>query len=286
MGYKTKIDWADATWNPVTGCLHGCEYCYARKIAERFGGYDGASLVGLAAYMYAKTLEHAELVETWEDVKFQVWSKKDEHGQPAPGAHYVRAPYPFGFKPTFHRELLDVPQTWKKPRTIFVCSMADLFGAWVPDKWIKEVFDACRKAPQHRYLFLTKNPQRYIDLRNQGVLPRWNEAHNLWFGSTATKKQDKVLGDSLAYNTFMSIEPILEPFDNLGDRACIVDWIIVGAETGNRKGKITPEKGWIMEIAEGCRRTNTPIFMKESLREIMGKDFIQEFPWQTKKEDT
>lgn len=286
MGYKTKIDWADATWNPVTGCLHGCEYCYARKIAERFGGYDGASLVGLAAYMYAKTLEHAELVETWEDVKFQVWSKKDEHGQPAPGAHYVRAPYPFGFKPTFHRELLDVPQTWKKPRTIFVCSMADLFGAWVPEKWIKEVFDACKDAPQHRYLFLTKNPQRYIDLRNQGVLPRWNEAHNMWFGSTATKKQDKVLGDSLAYNTFMSIEPILEPFDNLGDRACIVDWIIVGAETGNRKGKITPEKGWIMEIAEGCRRTNTPIFMKESLREIMGKDFIQEFPWQTKKEET
>ena len=37
MGYKTKIDWADATWNPVTGCLHGCEYCYARRIAERFG---------------------------------------------------------------------------------------------------------------------------------------------------------------------------------------------------------------------------------------------------------
>ena len=35
---KTKIDWADASWNPVTGCLHGCAYCYARKIAERFRG--------------------------------------------------------------------------------------------------------------------------------------------------------------------------------------------------------------------------------------------------------
>lgn len=31
MGYKTKIDWADTTWNPVTGCLHGCAYCYARN---------------------------------------------------------------------------------------------------------------------------------------------------------------------------------------------------------------------------------------------------------------
>lgn len=38
MGAKTKIDWCDSTWNPVTGCLHGCEYCYARRIAERFGG--------------------------------------------------------------------------------------------------------------------------------------------------------------------------------------------------------------------------------------------------------
>ena len=36
MGAKTKIDWCDSTWNPVTGCLHGCEYCYARRIAERF----------------------------------------------------------------------------------------------------------------------------------------------------------------------------------------------------------------------------------------------------------
>ena len=39
MGKKTKIDWCDSTWNPVTGCLHGCAYCYARRIAERFGGY-------------------------------------------------------------------------------------------------------------------------------------------------------------------------------------------------------------------------------------------------------
>lgn len=37
---KTKIDWCDSTWNPVTGCLHGCEYCYARRIAERFAGFE------------------------------------------------------------------------------------------------------------------------------------------------------------------------------------------------------------------------------------------------------
>lgn len=39
---KTKIEWCDSTWNPVVGCKHGCEYCYAKRIAERFCGYDKA----------------------------------------------------------------------------------------------------------------------------------------------------------------------------------------------------------------------------------------------------
>lgn len=47
---KTKIEWCDSTWNPVTGCRHECPYCYARRIAERFSGYDpqyGAGLTEL-----------------------------------------------------------------------------------------------------------------------------------------------------------------------------------------------------------------------------------------------
>ena len=43
---KTKIDWADSTWNPVTGCLHDCEYCYARGIAKRFSDFDGSFQLG------------------------------------------------------------------------------------------------------------------------------------------------------------------------------------------------------------------------------------------------
>ena len=132
MGSKTKIDWADATWNPVTGCLHGCEYCYARRIARRFGDIscdDGQLHV------------QAKNVNSYEDAVHS-------------------GPYPFGFSPTFHRNILSDPKHWKKPRTIFVCSMADLFGEWVPDEWIRAVFEACEAAPQHRYIFLTKNPAR------------------------------------------------------------------------------------------------------------------------------
>jgi protein gp37 len=58
-----------------------------------------------------------------------------------------------------------------KPQTVFVGSMGDLFGDWVPDEWVEAVFVACAKAPQHTYVFLTKNPKRYLRLGESGRLP-------------------------------------------------------------------------------------------------------------------
>ena len=158
MGAKTKIDWCDATWNPVTGCLHGCEYCYASRMADRFGGFDPEGSPNWRIFEEPRTKALIGRVD-----EMQV--KCDKRGRT------VVAPYPFRFTPTFHAYRLDKPQHWKKPRTIFVCSMADLFGDWVPDEWIAEVFQACEAAPQHRYLFLTKNPARYDALIDAGVLP-------------------------------------------------------------------------------------------------------------------
>lgn len=254
MGYNTKIDWCDTTWNPVTGCLHGCEYCYARKIAERF------------STEHKNPRSYAPV----SDVPTRRVRTKPE-------------PYPYGFKPTFHRYRLDEPLHWKKPRSIFVCSMADLFGEWVPDEWIAEVFKACEAAPQHRYLFLTKNPVRYIELSEKGILP---DSDNMWFGSTATNPETEFFFSG-NHNTFLSVEPILEPFhDSLGAgiQACEkTDWIIIGAETGNRKNKIIPKASWIIELVQSAEETDTPVFMKESLRDLMGDDFRQEFPWETTK---
>jgi len=140
MGQNTKIDWCDATWNPVTGCYHRCEYCYARRIAERFGCatiaiYDEDGYVVDGFVTCADGTCH-EMEHPYEDC----------------GKGRI-APYPYEFDPTFHRYKLDEPQHWKKPHTIFVCSMADLFGEWVPDEWIEQVFKACEAAPQHRYMF-------------------------------------------------------------------------------------------------------------------------------------
>ena len=279
---KTKIDWADASWNPVTGCMHGCEYCYARRIAERFGGCWRLDLppdtswrgnVGERKLMgdYARHNDGKCHVLDEPEIECAVFD-------PPSGYRGKVKPYPYYFSPTFHRYRLGEPQSWKKPRNIFVCSMADLFGDWVPDEWIEQVFEACEAAPQHKYLFLTKNGKRYLELARKGIMP---DADNFWYGCSVTRP-DAPFFFSNKCKTFASIEPILEPFDWVPGLKHIglPDWIIVGAETGNLKNKVRPEKDWLGGIVNGCAEHNIPLFMKESLRELMGADFRQEFPWE------
>ena len=260
---KTKIDWCDSTWNPVTGCLHGCEYCYARGIANRFSGGG----------------------EKWSDDNLFVLDEKfyAEESEKA-------CPYPYGFKPTFHRYKLDEYAN-KKGRNIFVCSMADLFGEWVPDSWIEEVFIACRNAPQHNYLFLTKNPDRYVDLQDKGKLV---ESNNMWYGASATNKKQfikaiRAFGDlKCSTKTFLSAEPLIEDITTTEYwNDCIISTIanlvIVGAETGRRKDKVIPKREWIEKLVDLCNKAEIPIFMKSSLADIWGEPLIQEFPKELKR---
>jgi protein gp37 len=245
---KTKIDWADMTFNPVTGCKHGCEYCYASRIARRFGGYSP---------LYTEyDVPSYELTVPCFNSKKQI------------------APFPFKFEPTFHKYRLNEPQRTKKPQNIFVCSMADLFGEWVHDEWIQEVFRACEKAPQHRYLFLTKNPKRYMEYEKKYGLPV-----NHWYGTTITKPVEEYL-HSNTHKTFLSIEPIQEEFsDSYSGDIAYVKWVIIGAETGNRKNKVLPKRHWIDNIVNVCSDENIPVFLKNSLASIWGEPLIQEYPW-------
>ena len=240
---KTKIDWCDSTWNPVTGCLHGCEYCYARGIANRFG--FGA---------YEPNIDERVLIESAVSAGKKV-------------------PYPFNFEPTFHKYRLNEYQN-KKGRNIFVCSMADLFGKWIPDEWIEEVFEACDNAPQHNYLFLTKNPFRYEMLHQKGIL---RKRDNMWYGYSTPKNGCDYWYDS-QYKTFESMEPLLEMVAVPHSK-----WTIIGAETGRRKNKVVPERKWIEHIVNKCREGNIPVFMKSSLADIWGEPLIQEFPEELKR---
>lgn len=289
MGSKTKIDWCDATWNPVTGCLHGCEYCYARSIAERFGGASEThnnECCNECQWVTEGTGEIHELNEP-------IYDFDNERN----------APYPFDFDPTFYRYRLYEPKRWTKPRTIFVCSMADLFGDWVPDEWIQEVLQACENAPWHRYLFLTKNPTRLCKMANAYVIQKWNAKHqkphdqtdeyegvlplpvhdNWWFGSSIDNANARRFDGRFTWNTFTSIEPLTEYMD-MGIGSFGSDkWTIIGAETGNRNGKVIPKREWVENILEAASITSMKVFMKESIRELMGDDFRQEFPWEGKR---
>ena len=256
---KTDIEWCDMTWNPVVGCKHGCEYCYARRYAKRFGGYDK----GDGTITTDNPLPRAELHQPLTITRSS--------------GKTVNSPFPFGFEPTLLRYRLEEPQHIKKPQTIFVGSMADLFGSWVPTRWIVEVLDACAAAPRHRYMFLTKNPERYAQLDALALLPHKD---NFWYGSTVTGKGSKRFGGSITLNTFLSIEPLHEYLDAGlgsfgGDRL-----IIIGAETGNRAGKIIPEKAWVDNIVEAADLTHTAVFMKNSLKPIVGwMNMRRELPW-------
>jgi protein gp37 len=167
-----------------------------------------------------------------------------------------------------------------KPKDIFVCSMADLFGDWVPDEWIKDVFEACAAAPQHRYLFLTKNPQRYGKINVSGRLPF---SDNYWFGVTAETHLKYTanfnVGD-ITRNYFVSLEPLQSAINIHACNGWFPRWVIIGAETGGRSGKVVPERSWVQNIVGACRETNIPVFMKDSLASVWRQTLIREFPWE------
>lgn len=261
---KTKIEWCSHTWNPVTGCFHGCPYCYARGVANRFG-------LQFAPKLGDPGMEGAGKYDSPEGLGTMLELEKP----------YIRGgkaqPFPMAFMPTFHRYRLQEPELEKMHRDIFVVSMGDLFGKWVPTDWIRDVLDACQRAPQHRYLFLTKNPARYLELDHLALLPH---EENFWYGSTATNPETSPMAWAEDYHTFVSIEPLLGPFGNPRPGALHdIDWIIVGAETGNRKDKVVPRREWVDQITAFCAENDIPVFYKDNLRAYFPDLPASEFPW-------
>lgn len=239
---KSKIEWCDYTWNPVTGCLHGCSYCYARRIAERFK---------------SKNKEDIATYEIFKEKRICFVNKSKE-------------PYPMGFMPTFHPNRLDEPKKIKKPSKIFVVSMGDLFGSWVPGEWIKAVLKTVEECPQHIFMFLTKNPWNYEEFE----LPK-----NAWCGTTITSSNDSLRAYQLSRAIgstihFLSIEPLLGEIKwDTGALPSVLDWVIIGAQTG--PGAMPPKKEWVQSIIDQCRAAGIPIFLKDNLQ---WPEKIQELP--------
>ena len=160
----------------------------------------------------------------------------------------------------------------KKPKSIFVDSMSDV--GWWKKEWGDKVFDVMKNNPQHNYIFLTKH-QTYPS----GFHTIWSSRDfyglkNIYMGRSIDKNRQY---DCEEHFDFISIEPILEPIELSSIKYSLyTKLIIIGAETGNRKGKIIPKKEWIDDIVSCCYNAGVSVFMKESLRKIMGNDFRQD----------
>jgi protein gp37 len=212
MADKSKIEWTEATWNPVTGCHKvspGCAHCYAETFAERWRGVSG----------------HA---------------------------------YEQGFDLKLWPERLEVPLRWRRPRTIFVNSMSDLFHEGVSDEFIAQVFDIMRRADWHVFQILTKRHERLAEL---GRLIEWPA--NVWMGVSIENRRFVHRADALravpAAVRFISAEPLLGRLEGLDLTG--IDWLIAGGESGPKHRRMRTE--WALELRDRCRDEGVAYFFKQ-----------------------
>lgn len=230
------ISWASWSWNPVTGCLHGCDYCYARDIAtsQRFA-----------------------------------------------------SAYPVGFTPLFHHERLDAPANTVIParhandsayKRVFVCSMADLYGRWVPEEWIDQVHSSMLASPQWQYILLTKFPDRYTGLK----MP-----DGAWVG-TSVDEQKRVRIAERAFaelpdnvTKWLSLEPLREPLE-FTDMS-MFDWVVIGAQTRSVQPSgvveaFAPPYDWFHRIYSQAREAGCKVHVKPNLITNPGMQWPEEYP--------
>lgn len=256
----TNIEWADATWNPVVGCTPvsaGCANCYAATMARRLEG------MGVAGYEEHDGLRIAEV-----------------RGGRAVFTGSVRC----------IDDRIAEPLRWSKPRRIFVCSMSDLFHEVVPFDFIDRVFAVAAISPQHRFLMLTKRPERMAEYTRRRPIAQTEEETggieacrwplpNVWIG---TSVEDQRAADARiphllrcpAAVRFLSVEPLLGPVDlecvgdGLDETATAgprwssgIHWVIVGGESGPKARRCNVD--WIRGVVRQCSDANVPCFVKQ-----------------------
>ena len=166
--------------------------------------------------------------------------------------------YKNGFKLTLQEHALTLPLTWKKPQTIFVNSMSDLFHKEVPVSFVKRTFEVMNKADWHRFQVLTKRSDTLLKLNSE---LNWTE--NIWMGVSVENQDYTFRVDDLrqtnAHIKFLSIEPLIGRINDLD--LTNIDWVIVGGESG--PGARPIEEEWVVRIKNICKEAKVPFFFKQ-----------------------
>ncbi len=223
----SKIEWTDATWNPVVGCevlSAGCTNCYAMAMANRLAGMKATKS------LYGDTVKKVNGKAVWSGVVKE------------------------------NQAVLNKPYRWRKPRKIFVNSMSDLFHEDVSTHFIQQVWRVMKETPQHTYQILTKRPERMRDILLgfiDEVLP------NVWLGTSVENHKVSHRIDALrqvpAAVRFISFEPLIGAVGqiDLSD----IHWAIIGGESGPnaRPCKVF----WISALRRSCRIGGVRVFVKQ-----------------------
>lgn len=259
---RSKIEWTQATWNPVTGCSKvspGCDRCYAETMSHR--------LSHSAKYVSATNPEG-----TWSGVL------------------------------STHPGELKRPGWWKEPKLVFVCSMSDLFHSQVPWDFICQVFAVMAATPWHTYQVLTKRPGRmayfaeavWPEYQNCHPTGPWDWPPNVWAGTSVESQKYaprlNCLARVPAKVRFVSVEPMLGPVDlshwlpcdlceyplapeeaERNSEPCEVcggtdgqgriSWVICGGESGS--GARPMDLDWAKSLRNQCREAGVPLFVKQ-----------------------
>lgn len=166
--------------------------------------------------------------------------------------------YSNGFAPTLHRDLIDLPRRWRKPRLIFVNSMSDLFQDDVPEDFIAAVFEVMQATPQHTYQVLTKRSERL-----RALAPTLPWPSNVWMGVSVEDARvvHRIRDLSMvpAKVRFLSCEPLIGPLDGLQLQR--IDWLIAGGESGPLARPM--QRAWVESLHQQCDVAGIPFFFKQ-----------------------
>lgn len=211
--------------------------------------------------------------------------------------------YPEGFEHDYWKpEILPEPERQKKPSKIFVGSMADIFGHWVPAAHIQAVLDACQAAPQHTFQFLTKNPKRVAEFINWIPANCWIGASTppdfMWNKRLSHDQQTRMFGATLkalgylkvqGITTWISAEPLSWNVANglrseegwIADpyQSAVFDWIVVGAASNGNKF-YPPKEYDVRQVVNYCDSEGIPVFFKGNLKSLKwaADNWREEFP--------
>lgn len=198
--------------------------------------------------------------------------------------------YPDGFEAHyFHPNRLKEPLKLKESAGIFLDSMSDLMGHWVPDEEIHQVLEICREAHWHTFFLLTKNAPRLLDFEfPDNVWVGVSSPPDWMFGKRLSRQQQtrmlhrtlKVLSEVKAKVRWISAEPLSwDCADIFAEHPHAVQWVVIGAAS-NGPTEYPPDPATVASLLTVLDEQSIPVFYKGNMHtlQMAMDDWREEFP--------